>query len=40
MDKDLEVVIAILEQSNIVWPKYGTESCESLAKKIVEALKK
>lgn len=32
-------VIAVLESSDIVWSRYGTESVESLAAKIVKKLK-
>ena len=32
-------VIAVLECSDIVWSRYGTESVESLAAKIVKKLK-
>lgn len=35
MNKELSSVKSILEQSDIVWPKYGSETIDSLARKIV-----
>ena len=36
---EIAKVIAVLECSDIVWSRYGTESVESLAAKIVKKLK-
>lgn len=36
---DKQKIIDILKYSDIVWPRYGSESVEELAEKILNALK-
>ena len=38
MEEKIEAVKAILSQSDIVWPRYGCDNIEDLAKRIVAEL--
>jgi len=38
-DKDLAKIISVLENSDCVWTKYGSDTIEGLAAKIVKRLK-
>jgi hypothetical protein len=37
-EQDLAKIIATLEQSDIVWPRYGSDTIEELAKRILREL--
>lgn len=37
-EQKLKTIESILEQSDIVWPRYGSDSIEDLAEKILLAL--
>lgn len=39
-EEKVQKVIAILQYSDIVWPRYGSETVEELARKIVNRLEK
>jgi hypothetical protein len=36
---DIETIVTILEDSDIVWTRYGTETMQELALKILKAIK-
>lgn len=38
MNEQIKKVVQILENSDIVWPKYGTDSINQLAERIVKQL--
>jgi hypothetical protein len=38
-DKDLAKIISVLEQSDCVWTKYGSDTIEGLATKILNKIK-
>lgn len=38
MEEQIKKVTAILEQSDIVWGRYGSDTIEELAKRIVKKL--
>lgn len=37
-EEKVQKIIAILQYSDIVWPRYGSETVEELARKIVSKL--
>jgi len=38
-EQKLTAIISILKSSDSVWPKYGSDSIEELAKRILDRLK-
>ena len=38
MEEKIKKIVSILEQSDIVWGKYGSDTIEELAKRIVSRL--
>lgn len=37
-EEKLKIIISALEQSDIVWPRYGSETIKELAEKILKSI--